>query len=175
MTNSNAIIEGNAFYEINAFSNRKFKIGFQTNSRLYVGLNHVPSATAPMFNNIDSDLLALHGFQETVLSNNRWVQTVAGRKVIASNGVDPGSITAAVGDYVSNTGNTSGGVLEWVQISAGVWRPTKQTVRLSTTANRPTLRAQDIGVMYMDTTLAAAGKPIWWNGTNWVDATGATV
>jgi hypothetical protein len=48
-------------------------------------------------------------------------------------------------------------------------------VRLATTANRPTLRAQDIGVMYMDTTLAAAGKPIWWNGTNWVDATGATV
>lgn len=28
------------------------------------------------------------------------------------------------------------------------------------------------GFMYYDTTL---NKPIWWNGTNWVDATGATV
>ena len=29
-----------------------------------------------------------------------------------------------------------------------------------------------IGVSYFDTTL---GRPIWWNGTNWVDATGTTV
>ena len=28
------------------------------------------------------------------------------------------------------------------------------------------------GTYYFDTTL---GKPIWWNGTAWVDATGATV
>ena len=174
-TNSNLTIEGNAFYQINAFINRKFKIGFQSNSRIYMGINHVPSATAPMFNNIDSDLLALHGFQETVLSNNRWVQSVAGRKVISSNGIDPSSITAAVGDYVSNSGNASGGVLEWVQISSGVWRPTKQTVRRSVTADRPTLRAQDLGVMYMDNTLSASGKPIWWNGTAWVDATGSAV
>lgn len=174
-TNSNVIIENNAFYEFGVFANRKYKIGFQSNSRVYVGLNYLQAATVPMFHNISGDLLALHGFQEAVSADNQWVQTVAGRKVIASNGVDPSSITAAVGDYVSNTGNPIGGVLEWVQISSGVWRPTKQNVRLSTTANRPALRSQDIGVMYMDTTLAAAGKPIWWNGTNWVDATGATV
>jgi hypothetical protein len=29
-----------------------------------------------------------------------------------------------------------------------------------------------IGQYYFDTTL---GIPIWWNGTNWVDSTGATV
>jgi hypothetical protein len=28
--------------------------------------------------------------------------------------------------------------------------------------------------MYFDTTLAAAGKPIWWTGSGWVDATGAS-
>jgi hypothetical protein len=41
----------------------------------------------------------------------------------------------------------------------------------STTAARPTgtLRA---GAQWFDSTL---GKPIWWNGTGWVDATGATV
>lgn len=39
---------------------------------------------------------------------------------------------------------------------------------------RPTLtnHIRDIGYMYFDTTL---NKPIWWNGTNWVDATGTIV
>ncbi len=45
-----------------------------------------------------------------------------------------------------------------------------------TTASRPTSRLdnswQTIGLMYFDTTL---NKPIWWNGTNWVDANGTTV
>lgn len=39
-----------------------------------------------------------------------------------------------------------------------------------TTANRPTWRTT--GMSYFDTTL---NKPVWWNGTNWVDATGTTV
>lgn len=47
--------------------------------------------------------------------------------------------------------------------------------RIGTTANRPTLTANDIGYFYMDTDLDADGKPIWYNGTAWVDATGATV
>ena len=42
--------------------------------------------------------------------------------------------------------------------------------RSGTTANRPT--PNNVGFIYLDTTL---GKPIWWNGTNWIDATGATV
>lgn len=44
-----------------------------------------------------------------------------------------------------------------------------------TTAERPSLLPSDAGVMYLDNTLAAAGKPIWWNGTAWVDATGTVV
>lgn len=43
------------------------------------------------------------------------------------------------------------------------------------TGSRPTLPATAIGVMYMDTTLAANGKPIWWNGTAWVDSAGTSV
>lgn len=38
------------------------------------------------------------------------------------------------------------------------------------TAARPA--APVTGQFYYDTTI---GKPIWWNGTNWKDATGATV
>jgi hypothetical protein len=40
-----------------------------------------------------------------------------------------------------------------------------------TTAERPT-QGLYAGLRYFDTTL---GKPIWYNGSNWVDATGATV
>jgi hypothetical protein len=40
-----------------------------------------------------------------------------------------------------------------------------------TTANRPTER-REVGQYYFDTTL---GIPIWYDGTNWVDATGGTV
>lgn len=48
-------------------------------------------------------------------------------------------------------------------------------VKRDTTANRPTVSANDVGLMYLDTTLDADGKPIWYNGTAWVDATGAVV
>lgn len=41
-----------------------------------------------------------------------------------------------------------------------------------TTTNRPTLTANDVGYRYFDTDL---NKPIWFNGTGWVDATGTTV
>lgn len=43
-----------------------------------------------------------------------------------------------------------------------------------TTAQRPANPAAGQGP-YFDTTLAAAGKPIWYTGTAWVDATGTTV
>lgn len=39
------------------------------------------------------------------------------------------------------------------------------------TTNRPVLSANNPGAMYFDTTL---GKPVWWNGTAWVDATGTS-
>ncbi len=68
-------------------------------------------------------------------------------------------------------------------LSAGViyrhngtnWIPRVGGVVKNTTANRPTLSATDIGVQYFDTTLDADGKPIWWTGTAWVDATGLVV
>jgi hypothetical protein len=44
-------------------------------------------------------------------------------------------------------------------------------VRTGASASRPTLLAGDIGVGYFDTTFT---KPIWWSGTAWKDATGAT-
>ena len=43
-----------------------------------------------------------------------------------------------------------------------------------TTSERPTGVDISIGCCYFDTT-PTINKPIWWNGTAWVDATGATV
>jgi hypothetical protein len=48
-------------------------------------------------------------------------------------------------------------------------------LKKGTTANRPTLGVNDALYDYLDTTLDADGKPIWWTGTAWVDATGATI
>jgi len=59
--------------------------------------------------------------------------------------------------------------------SASTFNVNEYNVDKGLTAARPTLDANDFGVSYLDTTLDADGKPIWWNGTAWVDATGATV
>jgi hypothetical protein len=40
------------------------------------------------------------------------------------------------------------------------------------TIARPKLTGSDAGRMYFDTTLAVAGKPIWWTGAAWVDYSG---
>jgi hypothetical protein len=47
-------------------------------------------------------------------------------------------------------------------------------VKKDTTANGPS-GTQALGLQYFDTTLDPDGKPIWWNGVAWVDATGAVV
>jgi hypothetical protein len=41
--------------------------------------------------------------------------------------------------------------------------------------NRPILNSSRIGQTYFATDLTANGKPLWWNGTTWVDATGTIV
>ncbi len=91
----------------------------------------------------------------------------------------PTTGTWAQGDTVVNSSpSTSSPVDKWRCIIAGTpgtWRPFGNTVLRGASASRPTLGASDYGVMFMDNTLDADGKPIWWNGTAWVDATGATV
>lgn len=64
----------------------------------------------------------------------------------------------------------------WVYTSSDEWVPFGQigvdinAVKSGPTANRPTVTT--VGYEYFDTTL---GKAINWSGSNWVDATGATV
>jgi hypothetical protein len=61
-------------------------------------------------------------------------------------------------------------------VSSPAYRLTRQAgVASDTTGNRPTPSANDVALMYIDTTLDADGHPIWWSGTAWIDAQGATV
>lgn len=51
----------------------------------------------------------------------------------------------------------------------------KMTPLMGITAARPILPLSSRGVLYFDTTLAAAGRPIWWTGTAWVNNAGVVV
>lgn len=84
-----------------------------------------------------------------------------------------------VGDVTRNIAPSAAApVTEWVCTangSPGTWGASKWITFKGTTAARPVLHANDVGVTYLDTTLDADGKPIWWTGTVWVDSTGAAV
>jgi|GEM_PF-4274835 len=101
------------------------------------------------------------------------------RKIVRGAAI-PTTGTWSTGDKVLRTNNSATAVVtEWTCVTAGTpgtWAATGWYTKKDTTANRPTgLTSSDAGVQYFDTTLAAAGKPIWWTGTQWVDATGAVV
>ena len=45
---------------------------------------------------------------------------------------------------------------------------------VGTTPQRPTLNLQ-VGQQFFDTDLGTNGLPIWWDGVNWINASGTTV
>ena len=59
----------------------------------------------------------------------------------------------------------------WGQFFSQVFTICLATSQSGITANRP-VRTLYIGRFYFDTTL---GKPIWYDGAGWVDATGTSV
>ena len=102
----------------------------------------------------------------------------------------PTTGTYANGDYIRNSAPARGLYQGWVWIfedgeegDTALWCGVTQIGALSgDTASRPDAAALGLandlgyaGYMYLDTDLAGDGKPIWWNGFAWVDATGAIV
>lgn len=49
----------------------------------------------------------------------------------------------------------------------------RRRILKDTTPNRPTMVTNDVGALYLDTTLDADGLPIWWNGAKWIKADGS--
>jgi hypothetical protein len=85
----------------------------------------------------------------------------------------------SAGDKILRTNPSASAVVtEWTCTTTGTpgsWQATGWIVTKGLTAARPALTANDAGVQYFDTTLAAAGKPIFWTGTAWVDGLGVVV
>ena len=113
---------------------------------------------------------AQNGYFETGIRWSSTSGTYIDRGLFSGSGSPESVTTASVGSIF--TGTTSG--------AAGLWRKATGTgntgwlpVQVNssgTTANRPA--SPTLWQMYGDTTL---NKPVWHNGTNWIDATGATV
>ncbi|WP_158560853.1 right-handed parallel beta-helix repeat-containing protein [Paenibacillus contaminans] len=84
---------------------------------------------------------------------------------------------AQVGDitFVGDNGKPSMSYICVTAGSPGVWQSYSHVVQKGTSFARPFMYAFDAGVMYLDTMLDPGGKPIWWNGSDWIDATGAVV
>lgn len=138
------------------------------------------TSTLPICRNIFRNVTAktsggILGGSPTLYIAERWGENI----VVLERTAAPTTGTYAVGDKTINlTPSLANPVTEWQCITAGqpgTWRATRWLVGSGTTASRPTLPATAVGVQYLDTTLDADGKAIWWNGTAWVDATGATV
>lgn len=61
--------------------------------------------------------------------------------------------------------------LSWLEFFRVLWIVTFDVQNSGATADRPTENIY-VGKLYFDTDL---GIPVWWNGTDWIDATGAVV
>lgn len=168
--------------ETNKISIKNVKGTFQNSSgsAVYVDTRVCTGTALVELNNIDTSGIPIN-YQSAVTNTNIRQDCAPGlirdfpRSNTDPNGVyaaDPGTL------FVSRAGaNRSVWVKESLFGTSG-WSLLKtRLVGKSTTTNRPTLTssAYDVGTMYMDTTLNANGKPIWWNGAAWVDSSGALV
>lgn len=116
--------------------------------------------------------------------NQSLTQRVYGDTGVATNparrdyGTAPPTVGLyGIGDCLVNTAPSAANpVTEWecaVPGSPGNWKVKSSFTYLGSTALRPTLRADDVGVMYIDTTVGT--KQIVWTGTVWKDGAGLTV
>lgn len=80
---------------------------------------------------------------------------------VDSGGVYTTAVTPSFAGFVLRSNMAQGTILS---------RPTRRSVESGTTAERPT--SSFIGFSFFDTSL---GFPVWWDGSDWVDATGAIV
>lgn len=113
---------------------------------------------------------ASSGYFQTGLRWNTSSGTLTDRGLFTGTGTPEGVVTATLGSIYSNS---SGAQATYYVKTSGAgntgWLPLQQ-ITSGTTASRPATPPTGFG--YFDTTL---GKPVWWKGAVWVDATGATV
>lgn len=105
------------------------------------------------------------------LSTNKYVTTKNNSILRIPSGTSGWSITNS---SVYHSGNTTpSGINVFSGTPSGLVSPLTNYAGKGTTGARPTLKTE--GSLYLDTTLDSDGKPIVWNGVNWVDADGGVV
>lgn len=78
-----------------------------------------------------------------------------------------------IGEYLKSSGFSDRKVTDTPTDALSVVNRKYVTLN-GATASRPV--SSIVGQSYLDTTLASGrGKPVWWNNTGWVDATGTYV
>lgn len=91
--------------------------------------------------------------------------------VIEQNFEDLENKIADLSTEVSHTKNDLNKVLnEFMDYIKNMYKQLLPNMNIGTTENRPS--NVNVGYMYFDTNI---NKPIWYNGTKWIDATGANV
>lgn len=92
---------------------------------------------------------------------------------VTLNGTAP-TITNKIGNLTLTTTDTGiGSLVSGISVSGNVITVNKtNAIKVNSGTTRPSLESSDVGYCFFDTSL---NKPLWWNGSEWKDATGATV
>lgn len=159
-----------------------FRIPVALSASSYLGPIKSISATGDIrITEVSQPLLRLAPFADVSTTFGPYIlqeQTVAPKPRIFWGSLVPTVGAWLRGDILKVRAPFIGGVTEYICTTAGTpgtWRASGWIPKRDITANRPPLTANDVGVQYLDNTLDPDGKPIWWNGAAWVDATGAVV
>ena len=109
---------------------------------------------------------------EFKLQNNEPFQ-VTGTVSNVSKSVNVLDLPTSIPSISLSNGTVSGNAITSISVSGHTITINKEKTFVElltgTTSNRPSGRNLVTGMMYFDTTL---GQPIWYNGTDWVDAMG---
>lgn len=148
----NGILQNNgAIPMIEVAAGDLFVLGIILNGTLLV-----PGA-APIFN-IGAGAVVIIGATGDTIIDNGWLTGSVGSTLLYQNG---------------------GGIPSPLPLNAGFAGSTLQNILLGTSCTDPTTRPVNpfgslaIGATIFDQSLGTTGKPIWWDGTQWVDAAGA--
>ena len=146
-------VTGNGFY-LSASSSSASTINF---SGVHIGAKAlvIDGDVFPMSN-------MLYTGSRTVLSPNTPSEGFPGDKWI-----HPSPVFGGGHSYICVAGSYLG---------SATWRLSSQYgVKKDSSLNRPSPNSMDVGLVFLDTTLGANGKPIHYNGSAWVNESGASV
>lgn len=127
----------------------------------------------------DNEMQGITGFLPVIITNTTTVKATGNRIKNCDSAFNSIDITSVSGIFTNNKAENSGKfVAAFSKSLQSVVANNNDNINfinyptIGTTANRPTLSSTNKGFQYYDITI---NKPMWWNGSNWVDGTGTTV